>query len=101
MSAYLVVQGTVTNWEKFKDYTELVPKLVANFGGHYVAMGSPEVLEGNFDPKSAVISMWPNTECIHKFWHSPEYKHAMTLREGAGNFSVMIIEGVTKQKEQG
>ena len=39
MSAYLIIQATVHDWQKFAKYTEVVPPLVEKFGGQYIAMG--------------------------------------------------------------
>jgi len=100
MNAYLIVQGTVTDWDKFKAYTEVVPSLVADFGGHYIAMGRPELLEGDFDPKSTVISQFPNKQSIEEFWNSEQYQQAIKLRAGAGHFNVMIVEGVAQVSEE-
>jgi uncharacterized protein (DUF1330 family) len=94
MSAFLIIQGNVTNWNKFKGYTAVVPDLVTRFGGKYIAMGTPEILEGDTTHMSAVISQWPTKRAIHDFWHSIEYQQTKVLREGAGTFNVMIVESL-------
>ncbi|OFA29852.1 hypothetical protein BAE46_13265 [Glaciecola punicea] len=100
MSAYLIIQGTVEDWDKFKAYTTVVPPLVQKFGGKYLAMGKPELLEGDFDPKSTVISQWPDKQAVHDFWHSPEYTRAKTLRENAGVFNVMLVDGLPASNKE-
>jgi uncharacterized protein (DUF1330 family) len=100
MSAFLIIQGTVDNWDKFRAYTAIVPAMVQKFGGTYLAMGAPQLLEGDFDPKSAGISQWANKQAILDFWDSPEYKQAKTLRENAGVFNVMLVEGLPASKKE-
>jgi uncharacterized protein (DUF1330 family) len=67
---------------------------VERFGGRYVLMGSAaEVLEGAWtDGGGAVISEWPDRAAALSFWHSPEYAAAKRLREGTGQFQVVLID---------
>ncbi len=96
MSAYLIIQATVHDWDKFKLYTQAVPPLIKKFGGHYIAMGAPELIEGRSAPKSIVMSQWPSCEAAHAFWDSPEYAEAKKLREGTGEFNIMLMDGLTQ-----
>lgn len=96
MSAYLIIQATVTDWAKFKGYTQIVPDLVRQFGGEYVVMdGAPELLEGDKSPASVVVSKWPSKAAAKAFWGSPEYQQAIPLREGAGEFHIMLVDALT------
>lgn len=95
MAAYLIVQATVTDWSRFKDYTDLVPQLIEQFGGEYVVMdGSPEWIEGDSCPGSVVISKWSSKEAAKAFWHSPAYQQAIDLRAGTGDFHIMLVDGL-------
>ncbi|GAC33171.1 DUF1330 domain-containing protein [Paraglaciecola polaris] len=96
MSAYLIIQATVHNWEKFTLYTQAVTPLIKKFGGVYIAMGAPELIEGQSAPKSLVISQWPNSQAAHAFWDSPEYADARKYREGTGEFNIMLIDGLSQ-----
>lgn len=95
MSAYLIIQATVTDWDKFKSYVEVVPSLISQFGGEYVVMEShPELFEGEFSPASVVVSKWPSKSAAKTFWQSDEYEQAKPLRDGAGTFNVMLVGGL-------
>ena len=95
MSAYLIIQAKVTDWNKFKNYTEVVPAIVAKHGGEYIVMDSaPEYFEGREDVGSVVISKWPSKKDAQAFWHSKAYKEAMPLRDSTGEFHVMLVEGL-------
>ena len=94
MAAYLVVEAVITDREKFVAYTRQVPALVAQFGGEYVVLGGEaEALEGDWGDVRLVVHRWPDMAAARRFWHSPEYKDARKLREGAGEFRVMLLEG--------
>lgn len=95
MSAYLIVQATVRDWDKFKAYIDVVPALVAEHGGKYIVMdGQPEYIEGDAKPASVVVSEWPDKAAAQAFWNSDAYREAKALREGTGEFSVMLVDSL-------
>ncbi|XQW83449.1 DUF1330 domain-containing protein [Thalassotalea piscium] len=94
MSAYLIIQAKLSDWNKFKDYTEVVPAIVKQYGGEYIVMDSqPEIFEGE-DAGSVVVSKWPSKEAAQNFWQSSEYKKAKPLRAGTGKFHVMLVNSL-------
>ena len=99
MAAYLVVEAVITDREKFVAYARQVPELVADFGGEYVVLGGEaEVLEGDWGDVRLVVHRWPDMESARRFWNSPEYAEVRKLREGAGEFRVMLLEGRRKEE---
>ena len=93
MAAYMLVQATVTDPEKFGEYAQKVPELITQFGGTYrVLGGNPSLVEGEWDKQSVVISEWPDVDAMHTFWNSPEYEEMKKVREGTGEFSVIFLE---------
>ena len=74
--------------------TREVPRLVEQFGGHYIIRGSGgDFLEGGWcDKPSALVSQWPSKAAALTFWNSQEYASAKQLREGTGRFQVLLIE---------
>lgn len=95
MTAYLVVEAELTDREKFIGYTKVVPPLVTKFGGEYIAIGGEhEPLEGEWGATKIVMHRWPSMDSARAFWNSKEYTEAKKLREGAGTFRVMLVDGV-------
>jgi uncharacterized protein (DUF1330 family) len=101
--AFLIIQAHITDAEKFRAYTAVVPALVSRFGGRYRVLGGlTTVLEGQWSPWAdvpstsvkTVISEWPNRAAAEAFWASPEYGSAKLLREGAGKFTVVLVDGL-------
>lgn len=91
----MIVQARITDPVRFKNYTAVVPALVARFGGQYLILGGDtEVLEGDWPQVKTVVSQWPDRRAAKAFWDSPEYRHACSLREGAGEFTVVLIDGL-------
>ena len=94
----MIIQARVTDAERFRAYTAVVPALVARFGGRYRVMGgAPQVLEGEWSrwPEvKTVVSEWPDRAAAQAFWNSDAYREAARLREGAGEFNVVLIDGL-------
>lgn len=99
MPAYLVVEAVITDREKFMAYAQRVPELVARFGGEYIVLGgTQEALEGDWGDVRLVVHRWPDMASARRFWNSPDYAEVRKLREGAGEFRVMLLEGRRKEE---
>lgn len=99
MAAYLVVEAVITDREKFAAYAQRVPELVARFGGEYIVLGgTQEALEGDWGDVRLVVHRWPDMASARRFWNSPDYAEVRKLREGAGEFRVMLLEGRHKEE---
>lgn len=94
MPAYLVVEARLHDPGAFAAYARIVPELVARYGGEYLAIGGEqEALEGDWSGLRVVLHRWPDMERARLFWHSEEYRAAKALREGTGEFRVLLVEG--------
>ncbi len=94
MAAYLVVEAVIADREKFAGYAQRVPELVTRFGGEYLVLGgAAETLEGDWGAARLVVHRWPDMASARRFWNSPEYAEIRKLREGAGKFRVILLEG--------
>jgi uncharacterized protein (DUF1330 family) len=95
MAAYMIVQITITDEEKYKHYRTSVVPLIAKFGGKIVVQRGPvELLEGNHDGRRMVMFEFPSMEALHAFWNSPEYVPVKELRRDAANLDIWAVPGV-------
>jgi uncharacterized protein (DUF1330 family) len=95
MSCYMIVQAQVSDRAKFLAYTAVVPALVAQFGGRYLVLGGATTpLEGQWPDCKTVVSEWPDRASAQRFWDSAEYRAAARLREGAGQFTIVLVDGI-------
>lgn len=95
MAVFMIIQARISDAEKFHAYTAVVPALVARFGGRYrVLGGATTVLEGRWPEMKTAVSEWPDRAAAEAFWHSPEYRAACALRAGAGEFNIVLIDGL-------
>ena len=95
MAAYLVIEAVLTDPKGFIPYTKAVPGLVERYGGEYLSLaGESEVFEGDWGETRVVLHRWPDMDSARRFWYSDEYREAKKLREGTGQFRVMLVDGI-------
>ncbi len=95
MPAYLIVKVSVDDPAQLKAYQEATPPVIAKYQGRFIVRGgASETVEGQEDPRRTVILEFPDLTTAKAYYHSPEYTEARRLREGIGQFEVMIIDGI-------
>ena len=99
MPAYVVVEVRITDPERAARYAAVSPATVERYGGRYLARGGAiSVLEGGWDPKRLVVIEFPSIEKAREWYGSPEYREVRRLREGAGEWRVLLVEGVDPRR---
>lgn len=53
-----------------------------------------DVAKGDNDYQAVIISVWPSKAAARAFWGSPEYAAAIKLRDGIGEFDVVMIKAL-------
>jgi uncharacterized protein (DUF1330 family) len=95
MSAYVVVNGEVTDPVRYEQYKQLAAAAIVQYGGRYLARGgTTALLEGGWQPKRVVILEFATLAAATEFYESPEYRAARALRAGAATMDVIAVEGV-------
>jgi uncharacterized protein (DUF1330 family) len=92
--AYIYVEMTIRDPERFKQYTALSAPAVHAAGGRYVVAGvKPEVVEGAFDAHRIVVVQFPTVARAREFYNSAAYQAARQKRQGAAEFRMLLLEG--------
>ena len=95
MPAYIIGRVQVTDWERYAEYMKLTPAIIAQHGGRFIARGGESVtLEGPEVTERVVILEFPTFAAAQQFFHSDEYRHAKTLREGAAIAQFFAMDGL-------
>jgi uncharacterized protein (DUF1330 family) len=90
---YWIVRVDITDPVRYKDYITANAKPLAKFGGHFLVRGGAfEKPEGGSRARNAVIE-FPSYQAALDCWKSPEYQHAITLRQPVSTADLVIIEG--------
>jgi uncharacterized protein (DUF1330 family) len=88
MPAYWVARSRITDPVEYKKYTDLVPGIIAKFGGKVLARGGRfQIMEGPDKFHRFVVIEFPS-------FKSPEYDAAAAFRRGgAGEVETIVVEG--------
>jgi uncharacterized protein (DUF1330 family) len=94
VAAYVIVQAEVTDWEKFKEYLKETPRVIAQYGGKYIARGGEMVLLEGIDQNIRVVVIeFPSLQRAKEWYHSEEYQHIKSLRKDAATGLLIALDG--------
>lgn len=94
MPAYLIIHVTLTDPERYREYTRHSPRVVAQYGGRFIVRGAAEAtLEGPPDTGRIVVIEFPDVASVHRFYDSPEYTAIRRIRDGAGHAQFIVVDG--------
>ena len=94
MTAYVLVEMTVTDAEAFEQYKVLAPLALEPHGGRYLARGgATELLEGDVPPSRVTLLEFPDADAARAWYDSPEYRTARAARAGAATARFVLVEG--------
>jgi len=96
MPAYWLARCKINDPVEYKKYTDLVPGILAQFGGKPLARGGHyQIMEGTDKYHRFVVVEFPTLEQAVKCHQSPEYQAAAAFRRAPGVSEVhqVIVEG--------
>ena len=95
MAGYLIARVTVTDPEKYQNYTAVTPGLIAKYGGRFLVRGGETVtLEGPEATERIVVVEFESLERAQAMYRSDEYQAAIKLRAGAATAQFIAVAGV-------
>jgi uncharacterized protein (DUF1330 family) len=94
MAAYVIGNIEVTDPAAFREYRNRVGATVEQYGGKFVVRGGTvNPKEGDWQPRLLVMLEFPNLEQAERWYHSPEYKPLIAIRENAARTQLIIADG--------
>ena len=94
MPAYIIARVEVTDWTKYREYTQATPAAIAHYGGKFIVRGGDILtLEGEPENRRLVVIEFPSMEQAKAFYSSPEYGAAKKLRAGAAIGQFIAVNG--------
>jgi uncharacterized protein (DUF1330 family) len=97
MPVYLVSNIVVQDHEAYAKYMRAGRASVAKYGGRLLTAGSPEYLEGKWQPTRVTVVEFPSREAALQFYQSSEYQDARALRQGIADYSLVLLSNITDQ----
>jgi uncharacterized protein (DUF1330 family) len=96
MKAYLVLDLSVHDFGRFKEYIAEIPAFIAKHSGHYIVCGDqPTPIEGDWNPERMVIIAFPERESAESFLNDPESQDLFKLRRATTTSRLVLAEGCT------
>jgi uncharacterized protein (DUF1330 family) len=90
---YWIGRVDVHDPEQYKLYVAANARPFAEYGARFLVRGGPhEAVEGTARSRNVVIE-FPSYEAALACWHSPDYQHAISLRQPASVGEIVVIEG--------
>jgi uncharacterized protein (DUF1330 family) len=95
MPAYWVARARINDPVEYKKYTDLVPAIIARYGGKVLARGGRyQIMEGPQKFHRFVVIEFPTFEQGVACFTSPEYDQAAAFRRsGAGEVETIMVDG--------
>ena len=94
MNAYLVLDLSIHDFEKFSVYIQEIPKFIAKHSGRYVVRGvEPTVMEGDWKPERMVIIEFPSRENATAFLSDPDAQSLFALRHKTTTSKLLLVDG--------
>lgn len=91
---YVIANVHVTNPEQMAEYRQWSTLAAQAHGAEFIVRGGQQqVLEGQAHARTVVLR-FPSYAAAQAFYDSPEYRKARQVREGAGVFNMLCVEGL-------
>jgi uncharacterized protein (DUF1330 family) len=95
MSAFVIVDITITDPVGYQEYKKLAESTITAFGGRYIARGGhAETLEGEWIPNRLVILEFDSLDRAKQWLNSQEYSEPRKLRHRTAKTNMVAVEGI-------
>jgi uncharacterized protein (DUF1330 family) len=95
MPAYWIARSKINDPVEYKKYTDLVPAILARYGGKVLARGGKyQIMEGPEKFQRFVVVEFPTMQHAVDCFESAAYRAAAAYRRtGAGEVENVIVDG--------
>ena len=94
MKAYVIVDVTIHDANRYEDYKKLTPASLVPFEGKFIVRGGKtQTLEGDWKPQRIVILEFPDADKAKAWWNSESYAPAKALRQATATTQMLLVEG--------
>ena len=94
MTAFLVLDFTVTDRAGFMPYVRAIPAFIEKHGGRYRVRGEPPtVMEGDWSPDLMVILEFPSRAAAQAFLADPEAQPLFAIRHATTVSRLVLVDG--------
>jgi len=95
MAAYLIVDITVRDEQRYAAYRARVTDQITQYGGEYLVRGGKlERLEGDWSPSRVVVVKFESIAAAKRWWNSEDYAELKAIRQAITDTNMIVVEGV-------
>lgn len=93
--AYVIADIEVTDPDAYEDYKRLSTQAAELYGARFLVRGGAvERLEGDREPQRLVLLEFEDEDAARRWYDSPEYTEARSVRQRAADSSLVLVSGV-------
>lgn len=93
MPAYLVIEVTTDDTDRFSEYEAGALSLAARFGGEPMARDAdPMLVERTDQPTLGVLMRFADKQKVREYFDAPDYAPLRTFRQSFSTASALVIE---------
>lgn len=93
--AYVIADIEVTDPDAYEDYKRLSTQAAELYGARFLVRGGAVVrLEGDREPQRLVLLEFEDEDAARRWYDSPEYTEARSVRQRAADSSLVLVSGV-------
>lgn len=94
MNTYLILDLTIHDFDRFREYISKIPAFIEKHSGRYVVRGEqPTVIEGDWRPERVVVIEFPSREQANGFLQDPEAQTLFSLRHQTTTSKLVLVDG--------
>lgn len=95
MAAYIIVEVSINDPNKYEEYKKLTPAAITAYDGKFIVRGGQaETLEGDWKPGRIVVIEFPSAKRAKEWWGSDIYSKAKLIRQKCAQTKMIVVEGV-------
>jgi len=92
--AYLILDFSILELDRFMRYVDEIPAFIAKHGGHYIVRGeAPTVMEGDWSPERVVVLEFPARTNAEAFLSDPDAQSLFALRHETTVSKLILVDG--------
>ena len=94
MKAYLILDFTIHDLDKFYEYINKIPEFIKKHSGRYIVQGEvPTVMEGDWSPERVVVLEFPSRDNANHFLEDPEAQSLFAIRHNTTTSKLIMVDG--------
>jgi len=94
LKTYLILDFTIIDLPAFMEYVEKIPTYLKKHRGKYLVEGViPEILEGDWHPKTIVVLEFDTHDNANNFLSDPEVNELFKIRHKNTKSNLILVNG--------